>query len=112
MSQNSKSNTKITHDFFGTFIFLIHPKSSDYCLENGCFPQSSSSLYFIYNIVIVSNTPTTMNKQFQALNAPKINIYIFIFLFLTHPKIPTSYFKIYKLTRVTTVHDTWSRTSE
>ena len=30
MTQNSKSNTKLIHDFFETFICHIHPKSSDY----------------------------------------------------------------------------------
>ena len=65
--------------------------------------------FFIYNITIVINTFTTMNNQFQALNAPKINIYIFILLFFTHknhflftsflfhPKIPSFYLKILSL---------------
>ena len=40
--------------------------------------------HLFYNIAIVIKTPTTMNNKFQALNAPKINIYIFISSFFTH----------------------------
>ena len=50
------------------------------------------SKMFFYSIIFIfffylqhcHQYRTTMNNQFQALNAPKINIYIFIFLFVTH----------------------------
>ena len=73
---NSKLNTKLTHDFFETFVCPIHCKSLNYSraiiillifFENGCFSQSSSYSYFIYKISIVISTSTTMNKQFQLL---------------------------------------------
>lgn len=124
---NSKSNAKLTHGFF-KFIFVIVTlevwiifESTIICFfENGCFTRLYSSSAFIYNIDIVINTSTTMTKQFQTLNAPKINIYMFIFLFITHTnhfsftsslissQISYFYFKIYKFTRITQVHDFWS----
>jgi len=82
LPQNSKSNTKLTYDFFEFFICPIHPKSSQYLrkchyfffsFENGFFTLSSSSSSSIYKIAIDINTPTTMNNQFEALNATKID---------------------------------------
>ena len=96
MTQNLNSIAKPTHGFFEISTFLFHPRSSDnsrkchyfFFFENDCITISSSSSSSIYNIVIGFNTPTTMNNQFEAFNASKINIYIFIYLFLTH----TNYF--------------------
>ena len=94
MTQNLKSNTKMTC-FSKTFICHIHPKSSNYIRKyhyffSFFFLKMSVLLihphlpHLFYNIAIVIKTPTTMNNKFQALNAPKINIYIFISSFFTH----------------------------
>ena len=88
MTKNFKSNTKITHFLF-EFFFPIHPKSSrnsrkwNYIffvsfLENNSFTLSSSSSPSIYNIDIVVNILTTLNNQFEALNAPKFWFLLFI----------------------------------
>ena len=129
-SKGGDSYSLRIHILFWNFYFsyltqnfgLFRKMSLLFLFENACLTQSSSSSFFIYNIVI--NTSTTMNNQLQALNAPKININIFISSFLTHTNhlsftfslIPfqnlSFYFKIYKLIKVTQVHDSWSRTSE
>ena len=65
MTPNKKSNTKLANDFFGTFIFPIHPEVRIIheivifflIFENKCFTLSSSSSSSIYNIVIAINTP-------------------------------------------------------
>ena len=123
------SNAKLTHDFWNIHLLYSPQKfklftkiSLVFFFENAYFTRSSSSSSFIYNIVIVINTPTTMNKLFQTLNALKINIFIILisythkplpFHFLSYfiPKSKRFYFKFYNLIRVTQVHDSWSRTS-
>ena len=92
MTQNLKSNTKLAHVFLGTLTCLFQPQSSDYSrkrhhfffffFENANFTLSPSFFSSIYNIVIVINTPTTMNIQFEALNAPKNRFTLFLSQFL------------------------------
>ena len=48
-----------------------------FSFENDIFTLSPSSSLNNYKIVIVINTPTTMNNQFEALNAPKIDLVLF-----------------------------------
>ena len=43
--------------------------------ENDIFTLSPSLSSSNYKIAIVINTPTTMNNQFEALNAPKIDLH-------------------------------------
>ncbi|KAG5403743.1 hypothetical protein IGI04_009863 [Brassica rapa subsp. trilocularis] len=47
--------------------------------ENDIFTLSPSSSSSNYKIAIVINTTTTMNNQFEALNAPKIDLPFFFF---------------------------------
>ena len=92
MTQNLKLNTKLNHLFFGTLTCIFHPQSSDYSrkchhfffffFENAYFTLSPSSSSSIHNIVITINTPTTMNNQFEALNAPKNRFTLFLSQFL------------------------------
>ena len=91
MTQNLKSNTKLTHVFFGTLTCLFHPQSSDYSrkchhfyffFKNAYFTLSPSYSSNIHNIAIAINTPTTMNNQFEALNAPKNRFTLFLSQFL------------------------------
>ena len=102
MTQNLKSNTKLTHDAFGTFICPVHHKSLDYLrkcnyyfyfyfFENKIFTLSSSSSSSIYNIFIAINTPTTMKNQFEALNAPKNDFDSF---YLISYELNTTYFSL------------------
>ncbi|WZZ65140.1 hypothetical protein YC2023_076510 [Brassica napus] len=90
LTQNSNSNLKLTHAFLGFFFCPIHPTSSYnsrkchqnfFLSENDIFTLSPSSSSSNYKIVIVINTPTTMNNQFESLNAPKIDLHS---LFLTY----------------------------
>ena len=46
------------------------------------FTLSTSSSLSIYKIVIAINTPTTMNNQFEVLNAPKNRFTLFYSQFL------------------------------
>ena len=72
MTQNLKSNyLRKCHHFFFSFFF-----------ENAYFTPLSSSSSSIHNIVIYINTPTTMNNQFEALNAPKNRFTLFHSQFL------------------------------
>ncbi|KAG5389332.1 hypothetical protein IGI04_030873 [Brassica rapa subsp. trilocularis] len=48
-----------------------------FSFENGLFIFSTSSSSSIYKNVIAINTPTTMNNQFEALNAPQIDLHFF-----------------------------------
>ena len=80
MIQNLESTPKVIHAFlkllftlFTIEVRVIHENTIIiFFLENECFTHSSSSLSFIYNIVVAISTPTTMNHQFQALSALKI----------------------------------------
>ena len=47
--------------------------------KNDIFTLPPSSSASNYKIAIVFNTPTTMNNQFKALNAPKIDLPFFFF---------------------------------
>ena len=58
-----------------------------FSFENGIFTLSTSSSSSIYKIVITINTPTTMNNQFEALNAPQIDLHS---LFLTCYELKTT----------------------
>ena len=88
MTQNLKSNTKLTHIFFELWLSLSPPKFRLFTkmpslfFENAYFTLSSSSSSNIHNIVIAINTPTTMNNQFEALNAPKNRFTLFYSQFL------------------------------
>ena len=86
MTQNSKSTTKLTYDFFWNFHFLYSPHKFKlftkiplifFRFENRLFTLSTSSSSSIYKIVIDINTPTTMNNQSEALNAPQIDLHSF-----------------------------------
>ena len=73
--------------FFGFIFCPIHPTSSYnsrkchqfFFSENDIFTLSPSSSSSNYKIAIVINTTTTMNNQFEALNAPKIDLPFFFF---------------------------------
>ena len=85
MTQNLKSNTKVTHVFFielwlASFtpkVQIIHGNGITFFL-NAYFTLSLSSSSSIHNIVIAINTPTTMNNQFETLNAPKNRFTLFL----------------------------------
>ena len=90
LTYNSKSNTKLTSFFFENWFCPIHPTSSynlrkchqfffSFFFENDIFTLSPSSSSSNYKIAIVINTTTTMNNQFEALNAPKIDLPFFFF---------------------------------
>ncbi|KAG5382991.1 hypothetical protein IGI04_034461 [Brassica rapa subsp. trilocularis] len=53
--------------------------SNFFSFENDIFTLSLSSSSSNYKIVIVINTLTTMNNQFETLNAPKIDLPFFFF---------------------------------
>ena len=82
MTQDKKSNIILTFDFLKLSFALFTPEIRTihentitlFSFENECFTLSSSSFSSIYNITIAINTPTTMNNQFEALNAPKNQI--------------------------------------
>ena len=69
----------------------IHENAINFFLfffsENDIFTLSPSSSSSNYKIFIVNNTPTTMNNQFEALNAPKIDLHS---LFLTCYELKTT----------------------
>ena len=112
-----KVKPKTNPCFSWIFFCLIHPTSSYnsrkchqiifFLSENDIFTLSPSSSSSNYKIVIVINTPTTMNNQFETFNAPKIDLHS---LFLTcyelkttslslclhiHPKNSSFWFKIF-----------------
>ena len=78
LTQNSKSYTKLSYNFFKKFYLSYSLQSTDYLrkchnfifFENKHFTLPYSSSSNIYNIVIV-----IMNNQFEALNAPKIDFH-------------------------------------
>ena len=81
-----KVKHKINLLLFGNQFFPIHPTSSYnsrkchqffFLFENDIFTLSPSSSSSNYKIAIVINTTTTMNNQFEALNAPKIDLPFF-----------------------------------
>ena len=92
--------------------------------ENKIFTLSSSSSSSIYNIVIAINTPTTLNNQFKALNAPKNRFRLllshflwtknnisFTFSLYSSKKIQDFDSKILKVHRTIQAHDSCSLTS-
>ena len=61
-------------------VHIIHENAINFFLfEKDIFTLSPSSSSSNYKIVIVINTTTTMNNQFEALNAPKIDLPFFFF---------------------------------
>ena len=87
-TQNSKSTTKLTYIFLDIFLsypphkfrlFMKIPLNFYFILffKNDIFTLSTSTTSSIYKIVIVFNTPTTMNNQFEALNLPQIDLHFF-----------------------------------
>ena len=61
-------------------VHIIHENAINFFFsENDIFTLSPSSSSSNYKIVIVINTTTTMNNQFEALNAPKIDLPFFFF---------------------------------
>ena len=126
MTQNLKSNTKVTHVFFielwlASFtpkVQIIHGNGITFFL-NAYFTLSLSSSSCIHNIVIVINTPTTMNNQFEAFNAPKNRFTLFLSQFLwiknisllslnIHPKKTQDFdSKIFMVYRAIETYDSW-----
>ena len=58
---------------------LFTKMPSFFFFENVYFTLSPSSSPSIHNIVIAINTPTTMNNQFEVLNAPKNRFTLFLY---------------------------------
>ena len=89
MTQNFKSNTKITYVFFETLFCPIHPRSSSYSRkyrysffsENKAFTLLSSSSPNIYNFAIDIKTSTNMNYQIDRVNALKFRFVLILFHF-------------------------------
>ena len=89
MTQNFKSNTKITYVFFETLFCPIHPRSSSYSRkyrysffsENKAFTLLSSSSPNIYNFAIDIKTSTNMNYQIDSVNALKFRFVLILFHF-------------------------------
>ena len=63
-----------------------------FLFENDIFTLSPSSSLNNYKIVIVINTPTPINNQFEALNAPKIDL---PFFFLHSYELNTTSFSLF-----------------
>ena len=61
---------------------IIHENVITFLFKNAYFTLWPSSSLSIHNITIVINTPTTMNNQFEALNAPKNRFTLFLSQFL------------------------------
>jgi len=74
------SQVYIIHENFISFLFF-------FSFENVIFTLSTSSSSSIYKIAITINTPTSMNNQFEALNAPQIDLHS---LFLTCYELKTT----------------------
>ena len=62
-----------------------------YFFKNCIFALSTSSSSSIYKIDITINTPTTMNNQFEALNAPQIDLHFF---FLNSYQLKTTFLSL------------------
>ena len=93
LTQNSKSNTNLTSPSF-LYIFALFTPHIQIIYENiinfflnSFFTLLTSSSSSTYKIAIAINTPTTMNNQFEALNAPKIDLHSH---FLTYYEIKTT----------------------
>ena len=59
---------KFSFDLFIQEVRIIHENASTF-FKNECYTLSSSYSSTIFNISTTINTPTTMNTQFEALNA-------------------------------------------
>ena len=81
--------------FFETLFCPIHPRSSSYSKKchyffffyiskNKAFTLPSSSSTNIYNFVIDINTSTTMNYQFETVNALKFRFFSSFLIFYLH----------------------------
>ena len=75
-----------TNPYFLDFSFVLFTPqvhiirenaNSFFLFKNGLFTLSTSSSSNIYKIAIAINTPTSMNNQFEALNAPQIDLHFF-----------------------------------
>ena len=84
LTQNSNSTLELTHIFLNfsfalfTHKFILFTKMPLVLFsKNDVFTLSTSSSSSIYKIVIDINTPTTMNNQSEALNAPQIDLHSF-----------------------------------
>lgn len=115
MTQNSKSNTKLTYDFFleiafalFTQKFRLSTKMPLIFFRKWLITLSTSSSSSIYKIAIAINTPTTMNNQFEILNAHKINLHLF---FLITYELKTIYLSlslyIHKKTKILILKFLW-----
>ena len=68
----------ISFALFTPQVQIIHENAINFfSFENGLFIFSTSSSSSIYKNVIAINTPTTMNNQIEALNAPQIDLHFF-----------------------------------
>ena len=93
MTQNFKSNTKITYVFFLKLCFVvftlevlvIHENAIIilFFFENKAFSLPSSSSPSIYNFTIDINTSTTMNYQIESVNALKFRFFLILSHFLS-----------------------------
>ena len=112
-----KVNHKINLWFFWKFHFSYSPHKFKlftkmplifFLSKMSFFTLSTSSSSRIYKIASAINTPTTMNNQFEVLNAPKINLHFLFSQFLwtnknnisllslhIHPKKPRFWFKFF-----------------
>ena len=74
---------KIGFSLFTPQVHIIYENAINFFFlfffENDIFTLSLSSSSSNYKIAIVINTLTTMNNQFEALNAPKIDLSFFFF---------------------------------
>ena len=62
-----------------------------FSFRNDIFTLATSSSSYIYKIVIAINTSTTMNNQFEALNAPQIDLHFF---FLNSYQLKTTFLSL------------------
>ena len=73
---------KFLFALFTVKLWIIHENAITFLyfsFENEHFTLLSSSSSSIYNIVITMNTPTTMNNQFEAINALKNRFSLLIY---------------------------------
>ena len=109
---------------FNLKVWIIYEKCHYFFYENEHFTLPFPSSSSIYNIIIAINTPTTMNNQFEDLNAPKNQFSLFISNILftktislsislfIHPKKPQDFYsKFCKAHRAIQTPDSWPLTS-
>ena len=96
-----KPTTKLIYVFFFWIFLLSHSPPqihityenaiSFFSFRNDIFTLSTSSSSCIYKIVIAINTSTTINNQFEALNAPQIDLHFF---FLNSYQLKTTFLSL------------------